>query len=90
MCADLDNVQLYFFDNEHFTDDIANYMDLAHYSQEFNSLILRSIGTGKNRLTPENVEQHIELLKKRVLAYDLKAVNDYVQEGLQQLSTAKK
>jgi hypothetical protein len=84
-CAALDNVQLYFFDNEPFTGDIKYYKDIGHYSPDINSLILQSIGSGKNRLTPDNVEEQIRLLAERAAAYDIKALNAYVQEGIRRM-----
>ena len=82
MCEGLDNVQLYCFDNEPFTADIENYSDMTHYAIDINSLILQSINKGKNRLTPGNVDEYLNLLAKRAAAYDLKDLNEYVQKGV--------
>ncbi|MDR2800307.1 MAG: hypothetical protein LBB52_03460, partial [Desulfovibrio sp.] len=46
--------------------------------------ILQSIRAGKNRLTPDNVDKQISLLKERAAACDLRAVNDYIRKKLRQ------
>ena len=81
-CAALDNVQLYFFDNEPFTEDIRYYKDIGHYSPDINSLILQSVRLGKNRLTPDTVEEQLRLLAERAAAYDIKTLNTRIQEGI--------
>jgi hypothetical protein len=86
-CATLNNVQLYFFDNEPFTEDIQYYKDINHYSPDINSLILQSVRLGKNRLTPDNVEAQLHLLAERAAAYDIKAFNAYIQEGIRRMDT---
>ena len=85
-CAALHNIQLYCFDNEPFTEDIKYYKDIAHYSPDVNSLLLQSIRLGKNRLTPDNVDEQLRLLTKRAAAYDIKALNTYVQKGIQRMA----
>ena len=52
-CAGLKNVEICFFDNESFTEDIAHYKDFAHYSRKINSLILRYLRSGHGRISPQ-------------------------------------
>lgn len=81
-CAALDNIGLYAFDNEAFTGDIKYYKDLGHYSPDINSLILQAVSQDKNRLRPDNVDQHLKLLFERAAAYDIEALEVYVRERL--------
>ncbi|MDR1345489.1 MAG: hypothetical protein LBK03_02145 [Bacteroidales bacterium] len=86
-CAALNNVQIFLFDNEIFTEEISNYKDLGHYSSDINSLILQSVRLRKNLLTPDNVDEQLSLLRERAAAYDIKTVNSYVQEELRRIAT---
>lgn len=76
------NAELYGFDNEDFTNDISKYKDLTHYSADINSYILQHIKQGNNRLTMNNIDYYISILRKRAHNFDLAALNDYVQGKL--------
>jgi hypothetical protein len=82
LSKDCGNIEIYGFDNEAFTQDIANYKDLDHYSKDINSLILTSIHAGANRLTPETVDAYIERVRSRTLSFDMLKLNATVREQL--------
>jgi hypothetical protein len=88
LCSNLKNVEIYFFDNDPFTEDIGNYKDFDHYSKDINSFILKSIYSGYGRLTVNNVDEIIDLFKTRIIAYDIKAINDYIQRQTTQKAYA--
>lgn len=81
-CAGLKNIKLYFFDNESFVENIANYKDFTHYSKEINSLILQYIRTGYGHITTQNVDEYLDIFELQIRSYDLKAINDYIQQRI--------
>lgn len=82
MTRDVPNVEIYAFGDQDFTGDIALYKDITHYSPGINSWILRAVKEGKGLLRPENVEAYLKRTRDSVRAYDLEAINHYVQERL--------
>lgn len=52
----LKNIRFFSYDYEKFTYDVANYMDLGHYSPEINSKILELINNGYGELTINNLD----------------------------------
>jgi hypothetical protein len=63
------------FENESFVDDIANYKDLGHYRETFDSRILASIASNEDRLTSDNVEAYIQTATTRAKQFDLRELN---------------
>ena len=69
--ADLKNVKIYWFYDEDFVYDIAQYKDTTHYHHFVNSLQLDAIKEGTHILNRENMEQKFAEFISRINAYDL-------------------
>lgn len=68
--AEYDNVTVYwFYDDAYFT-DIANYKDDEHYDSPMNVRQLESIKKKQNIITRENYSEKIRKLKRRVTSFD--------------------
>jgi len=66
------NVKLYDFQIEKkITHDLSNYKDLSHYHQKINTWMLKQIKENNYLVTKENIDQHLENLRKQVKDYDL-------------------
>ncbi|MBK6974155.1 MAG: hypothetical protein IPH26_14835 [Sterolibacteriaceae bacterium] len=72
---ELRNMDVFGFENESFVDDIANYKDLGHYRETFDSRILASIASNEDRLTSDNVEAYIQTATSRAEQFDLRELN---------------
>lgn len=57
LSQNLKNVKIYAFDNMDFTQNIANYMDLGHYTPQINSKMLELIANDKARLNLDNIDK---------------------------------
>ena len=55
------NADIYWFQDEGFSNDIENYKDLTHYHQNISNLLLRNISQGRSKMTNEN---HLDLLNE--------------------------
>ena len=77
---ELRNIDVFGFENELFVDDLANYKDLSHYRETFDSQILESIASKRHRLTGDNVENYIEIAMARGVQFDLRELNDRLAE----------
>lgn len=73
---ELQNMEVFGFEDESFVDDIANYKDLVHYRETFDSRILESIAAKRNRLTSDNVEAYIQTASTRATQFDLRKLNE--------------
>lgn len=73
------NVHIYGFEDQDFLDDMANYKDMLHHHQKFNSLFLDAMAAGAHELTPENVEDYLKRCEQKAWNYDIPALNDEVQ-----------
>lgn len=70
-----DNVNLFsFFDEFDMICNLDNYKDIAHYSQDINSMILRAMHEGKNQLTWENYLFYCEKTKNFYTSYDYESM----------------
>ncbi|RBA56867.1 hypothetical protein DQ403_13200 [Stutzerimonas zhaodongensis] len=78
----LENVQVYAFEDQDFLDDIANYKDLSHYSPDINDLIVERIRQGKNNLDAQNVERYIDTARTQALRFDLVGFGARLEEYL--------
>ncbi|HCJ51359.1 MAG TPA: hypothetical protein DHV67_05810 [Gallionella sp.] len=67
----LPNMQVFGFENEAYSDDIANYMDIVHAHPDHDAYLLASLASGRGCLTLANVESYIEESKQKGLGYDL-------------------
>lgn len=79
---DYKNIHIYGFEDQDFLDDIANYKDIIHYHQKFNSMFLDAMAAGTHELTPENVEDYLKHCEQKAWDYDIPALNARVQELL--------
>ncbi|MBO7742036.1 MAG: hypothetical protein J6S21_05725 [Victivallales bacterium] len=71
MLMPLPNLKLYDFETAfHVTENFDNYRDLTHYSGAINSWIITEMQNDRGRLTPENLEQHLNTMLKRLEEYD--------------------
>lgn len=72
LSSELDNMEVYGFEDAAFLDDIANYKDLGHYGPAFDSQILHAIASKEHRLTENNVDAYIDHSLARAKAFDLR------------------
>jgi hypothetical protein len=63
------NAKVYAFNHLSFTDDIANYKDLRHYSSEVNSLMLQYMKRNIGLLTPDNIDEYIKQTTDKVYSF---------------------
>lgn len=77
------NLKIYGFNNLNFTDDIANYKDLTHYSEKINSLMLKMISNKKGLLTPQNVNNYIEKVSLKAKNFNIEPYVNQVQKALE-------
>lgn len=80
--AELSNVKVYGFEDCSFVDDIVNYRDITHYSEEINQYLATSLGAGEHRLTPDNVEAYLERCEELARNFDIKGLNEQVKKML--------
>lgn len=82
MAAQYKNLHIFGFEDQPFLDDISLYRDTLHYHEAINSLINRSIASGKNMLTEENVDSYLDSCEELALNFDLKSlaarIDDYL------------
>lgn len=65
------NIKLFsFFDEFDLILDLNNYKDIAHYSEEINSQILRWMRDGDHQLTKDNYEQYCEKTREFYSSFD--------------------
>lgn len=76
------NLEIYAFGDRDFVDDIANYRDIYHYSEEINSFMLHAIASKDGLLTKDNIDQYIETVDQLTREYDIQAINNYVKSEL--------
>ncbi|SUW84360.1 hypothetical protein [Campylobacter hominis] len=77
------NLKIYGFNDLNFTDDIANYKDLTHYSEKINSLMLKMISNKKGLLTPQNVNNYIEKVSLKAKNFNIEPYVNQVQKALE-------
>ena len=60
-----ENVEVYFFQNqEEIVCDLANYMDMIHYTPDVNQYMLESMAAGESRLTHDNKKEFMQALRE--------------------------
>lgn len=75
--GEYDNVKLYFFGNEDFTDNINNYQDdKVHFRPWINSRINKAINEGTNIITKENMDEYFDKFINKVENYNIKAYEE--------------
>lgn len=70
----LKNVEIYGFEDCDFVNDIKIYKDTVHYHPSINDYIIKSIGSGRHKLTSDNVESYLEHCEKLASAFDLQGL----------------
>lgn len=70
----LKNVEIYGFEDCNFVDDIEIYKDTVHYHPRINDYMIKSIGSGRHRLTSDNVEIYLERCEKLASTFDLQGL----------------
>ncbi len=83
------NVQLFGFDNQEFTGDIANYKDQSHYHKKINSKILHLMAEQKGLLQEKNIDLYLAEIKKLAHSYDLQSLANAFQQCLKPQVAAK-
>ena len=72
---DYDNVHLFSFsDNFDLTTNLNNYKDIAHYSGDINSYMLKEMHSEKHRLTRYNYKSYLSKIKKFYSNYDYESL----------------
>ncbi|PLY05093.1 MAG: hypothetical protein C0625_13745 [Arcobacter sp.] len=67
------NIKMYDFQiNKKLTHNLANYRDLIHYHQKFNTWIVEQIKNDKYLITEENIDKNLRELDKQIKNYNLK------------------
>lgn len=77
----LPNLKVYGFDDMGFTDDIANYVDLGHYSKDINSKMLDWIAQKKGILTTQNFDEYWDKYEQKSKAFDLSKFLEELQNA---------
>ena len=66
-----ENVTIYYFqDEEEIITNLDNYRDVSHYGPQFNRYIFECIRDGKNVLTEDNMEEHLDKMYKFAEGFD--------------------
>ncbi|WP_374280088.1 hypothetical protein [Desulfovibrio sp.] len=71
---------MYGFENEHFTEDIANYKDTIHYLPSINTLFLQSIAKKQHLLTKDNIDMYLDECESQAYAFDISQLAADAQE----------
>lgn len=69
--SELENVNVYGFEDHDFLDDIANYKDTKHYNQWVNDMMLESIKSGNNMISLGNVDEYLNQARINALKFDI-------------------
>ncbi len=86
MGSRFENVEVYGFEDRNFVDDIANYKDLIHFSEEISDWIIRAISVKEGLLTLDNIDEYLAACEQKAKKFDLGEMNLYVQNELSSLS----
>ena len=71
----LNNVEIYDFQSEkNITHNLGNYKDLSHYHQKINTLMIEQIKEKNYLVTKDNIDEHLENLRKQINDYDLNKI----------------
>ena len=69
-----DNVKIYYFHGEDFTDNLDDYRDVTHYKPEINRYVFEYIREDKNRLTEDNYTEELDRVYQKVKNYNYEAL----------------
>lgn len=67
----LANLRVFGFEDDAYSDDIANYMDVVHAHPDHDADILDALANGRGQLTAANVDRYIAVSGQKARAYDL-------------------
>ena len=71
----LQNVTLYDFQSAiDITTNLDNYKDFTHYHQNINNWMIDMIKENRYLVTKENIDEHLENLRKQIKEYDLNKI----------------
>lgn len=72
-----DNVEIYFFQNqEDIICDLNNYADYTHYHGRICEYMVNCFATGNRRVTQDNLQEELNILKNLAENYDYDAIFD--------------
>lgn len=83
----LPNMQIFGFEDEAYSDDIANYMDSIHSRPDHDVDLLASLVNGHGWLTTENVEGYVAKSSQKGRAYDLVGLAEKLGQCARQAET---
>lgn len=86
MYAEIDklpNAILYGFDDLDYADHIENYRDLTHYNIDMNLMQLDAIRDETHTLTPHNIEEYLNTMRRKIDEYDPKPIIETIKAALQ-------
>ncbi len=79
----LPNAILYGFDDLDYADHIENYRDLTHYNIDMNLMQLDAIRDETHTLTPHNIEEYLNTMRRKIDEYDPKPIIETIKAALQ-------
>ena len=75
-----ENIELYWFNQHTFIEDIKNYKDLTHYSSKFNSMFLNDFSLNKSTIDASNYNIHLQSLERRANKLDLQGLAQLIKQ----------
>lgn len=75
------NLHVFAYEDHDFLDDIANYKDLEHFHQRFNTLIHQDIAA-HHTLTPERLDVYLHTATTKAKQYDLSTLSNKIKQAL--------
>ena len=81
----LPNAILYGFDDLDYADHIENYRDLTHYNIDMNFMQLDAIRDATHILTPHNIEEYLNTMRRKIDEYDPKPIIKTIEAALQEM-----
>ncbi|MDE7174333.1 MAG: hypothetical protein K2N70_08340, partial [Helicobacter sp.] len=81
----LPNAKLYGFDDLDYADHIENYWDIYHYNIDMNSMQLDAIRDDTHILTPHNIEEYLNTMRRKIDEYDPKPIIKTIEATLQKM-----
>lgn len=69
--ADLPNVNIYWFYDDNYSGNIAEYKDLVHYHEKHNSMQIDAIKNKTNIISEKNYQAKLERFKKKIISFNV-------------------
>ena len=76
------NIKIYAWGNNSFLDNMSKYRDLTHFSEDINSMMLKSIQNENGLLTVDNVDSYLQAFTEKSLAYDFSYIEDKLKRDV--------